>query len=38
VKEVLQDLVKVIIDYSNAPKKEKKNIDTGKFKRIYKGI
>jgi hypothetical protein len=38
VKEVLHDLAKVIIDHANAPKKEKKHIDTGKFKRIYKGI
>ncbi len=37
VKEVLHDLAKVIIDHANAPKKEKKHVDTGKFKRIYKG-
>lgn len=37
VKEVLHDTVKVIIDHAEAPKKEKKGIDTGKFKRIYKG-
>lgn len=37
VKEVLHDTVKVIIDHADAPKKEKKGIDTGKFKRIYKG-
>jgi len=34
----LSDLVKVIVDHASAPKKEKKNIDTGKFKRIYKGV
>lgn len=38
VKEVLDDTVKLIIDYANAPKKEKKKVDTGKFKKIYKGI
>jgi hypothetical protein len=26
------------VDYANAPKKEKKKVDTGKFKKIYKGI
>jgi hypothetical protein len=30
--------VKVVVDHAGAPKKEKKNVDTGKFKRIYKGI
>ena len=38
VKEVLSDLAKVIVDHVNAPKKEKKNVDTGKWKRIYKGV
>jgi hypothetical protein len=38
VKEVLHDLAKVIIDHASAPKKEKKHVDTGKFKRIYKGV
>lgn len=38
VKEVLTDIPKVIIDHANAPKKEKKLVDTGKWKRIYKGI
>lgn len=38
MKEVLVDTVKLIIDYANAPKKEKKKVDTGKFKKIYKGI
>ena len=38
VKEVLSDLAKVIIDYPAAPKKERKHVDTGKFKKIYKGI
>ena len=31
-------MAKVIIDHANAPKKEKKHVDTGKFKRIYKGV
>jgi len=35
---VLPDLVKLVVDRAAAPKKEKKNVDTGKFKRIYKGI
>ena len=30
--------MKVIVDYPAAPKKERKNVDTGKFKRIYKGV
>ena len=38
VKEGLGDLVKVIVDHAGAPKKEKKHVDTGKFKRIYKGL
>lgn len=38
VKQVLIDTVKVIVDYANASKKQKKNVDTGKFKKIYKGI
>lgn len=38
VKECLHDTIKVVVDYQTAPKKERKNIDTGKFKKIYKGI
>lgn len=38
VKDVLHDLAKVIVDHAAAPKKEKKHVDTGKFKRIYKGV
>jgi hypothetical protein len=38
VKDVLHDLAKVIVDHASAPKKEKKHVDTGKFKRIYKGV
>lgn len=38
VKECLRDIVKVIVDYPAAPKKERKNVDTGSFKKIYKGI
>lgn len=38
VKEVLADIPKVIIDHAGAPKKEKKHVDTGKWKRIYKGM
>lgn len=37
VKEVLTDIPKVIVDYAFAPKKEKKHVDTGKWKKIYKG-
>lgn len=37
VKEVLTDIPKVVVDYAGAPKKEKKHIDTGKWKKIYKG-
>ena len=38
VKEVLPDIAKVVVDRAFAPKKEKKHVDTGKFKRIYKGV
>lgn len=38
VKECLSDIIKVIVDYPSVPKKDRKNVDTGKFKRIYKGI
>ena len=38
VKECLHDIVKVIVDYADAPKKDKKQVDTGKWKKIYKGI
>lgn len=34
VKQGLNDLAKVIVDYPNA--KKKKNVDTGLWKRIYK--
>ena len=35
---VLQDTVKVLVDYANAKKKGiKKNIDTGGFKLLYNG-
>lgn len=34
----MEDTAKLIIDYANAPKKEKKKVDTGKFKKIYKGV
>ena len=37
VKEVLSDIPKVVVDHANAPKKEKKHVDTGMFKRIYRG-
>ncbi len=32
----LEDLVKVVVDYDMAPKNQRKNIDTGKWKRIFK--
>lgn len=34
----MTDIPKVIVDHAAASKKEKKHIDTGKWKRIYKGI
>ena len=37
VKEVLTDVPKVVVDHAFAPKKEKKHVDTGKWKKIYKG-
>jgi len=36
VKLVCEDTIKVIVDYYMAPKKKKKEIDTGLFKKIYK--
>lgn len=38
MKICLNDIVKVVIDYNEAPKKERKKVDTGAFKLIYKGI
>lgn len=38
VKECLHDIVKVVVDYGSAPKKDKKGVDTGKWKRVYKGV
>jgi hypothetical protein len=35
---VSEDIVKVIVDYGMAKKKQRKKIDTGLFTRIYKGI
>jgi tubulin monoglycylase TTLL3/8 len=37
VKKVLEDTIKVVIDYTYVKKGSKKNIDTGGFKLIYKG-
>ena len=37
VKQGLNDLVRVITDWQFAPKKQKKKIDTGDFRCIYKG-
>ena len=37
VKEVLTDVPKVVVDYAFAPKKEKKHVETGGWKKIYKG-
>ena len=36
VKMVLEDTVKVVVDYAHAPDKKKKNIDTGLFEMVYK--
>ena len=33
----MEDLVKVVVDYGMSKKVNKKNIDTGYFKQIYKG-
>lgn len=35
VKQVLEDTVKVIVDYHYAPKKRKKRVDTGNFSLLY---
>ena len=37
VQNVLEDVIKVIVDYSSEKKSMKKHIDTGGFKLIYKG-
>lgn len=37
VQKVLEDTVKVVLDYTMAKKGTKKNVDTGGFKLIYKG-
>jgi hypothetical protein len=36
VKSVSEDYLKVVVDHASAPKKTKKNIDTGLFKRVFK--
>lgn len=33
----MEDIIRVVVDYGAAPKKNKKNVDTGLFKCIYKG-
>lgn len=37
MKLVLEDLVKVVVDYENEPIKDRGNVDTGLFKLIFKG-
>lgn len=37
VKSCLEDVIRVVVDYNSASKKEKKKVDTGGFKLIYKG-
>lgn len=37
VQNVLEDVIKVQVDYSSEKKSMKKNVDTGGFKLIYKG-
>mmetsp|Transcript_13770 Transcript_13770/g.2204 ORF Transcript_13770/g.2204 Transcript_13770/m.2204 type:complete len:86 (+) Transcript_13770:395-652(+) len=37
VKEVLEDCIKVMVDFHFAPKRKQSTIDTGNFKKIYKG-
>lgn len=36
-KNVLEDTLKVVIDYGMAKKNNKKKIDTGGYKLVYKG-
>ena len=36
VPEMLEDLIKVVIDYGHAPESQKRDINTGKWLRIYK--
>ena len=36
VKEMSEDLIKVVIDYKSARKKDKHQVDTGRFKCIHK--
>jgi tubulin monoglycylase TTLL3/8 len=35
VKLVLEDTIKVVVDYAEAPKKQRKNIDTGMWTLVY---
>ncbi len=37
VKQVLPDTVKVVLDYNNAKRADKPNVDTGLFTLIHKG-
>ena len=37
VKEVSEDVVKVVVDYFTAPKSKRADIDTGGFQLIHKG-
>ena len=37
VDRVMEDTVKVLVDYNMAKKNTKKNINTGGFKLLYKG-
>ena len=36
VKMVLEDSIKVVVDYNLAPEKKKKKVDTGLYECIYK--
>ena len=36
VKMVLEDSIKVVVDYNSAPDKKKKKVDTGLYECIYK--
>mmetsp|Transcript_23877 Transcript_23877/g.16859 ORF Transcript_23877/g.16859 Transcript_23877/m.16859 type:complete len:110 (+) Transcript_23877:450-779(+) len=36
VKMVSEDIVKVVVDYANAPNNKKKKVDTGLYECIYK--
>ena len=38
VKSVSEDVVKVMVDYYGAPKKQRSKVDVGSFELVYRGL